>query len=733
VIKKYNILTYVVFYLLLMVIILCTFGGYLLWQYYTVSYSDFCDENKQYLNTVLQSHESDMEFIENIVVQMSMNDDIRCFEYKGHEKKALEVIEFLKQYKVVSQSFSMILYMYHEDQYMYNERSSLNRDYFFEKGCILGNMSPEEFETTLMQKDYVVRFFPEQSVAGSLMPSYLVGAKKSVILARAVDMYYKDTLLFFITDKYYDMLLAKNEMDGYRVFLYDNDEVIVSRGDAMIPDEDIYTLMEEMAMKEFTQKEVEINSQEYLFSLEKGTSGISYGVLRSMDVLEDKIESRKIEIILAILLATSVLMIIVFYSVALIRKVKRLNLLLSENASYDIRCIENGIQVLLESDIETNKEELILKKSRFIRNFVRGDYKDRKEVLEEAYEAQMKVDYGQHVVLLLRYKEESNDNQINTMILDVLDRQKDMDGYGVRLISNNQNLFVLFGDSEEDMKSVFELIHHIMEDCCEQYVFAVSGFHSEIRDGHRAYLEASTAFDNHLLLDSSKIIYFNEIDTNNYENILPEYYLQRLKNEIQNGNTEGVENVVMDICNKISGESVSLYTFRMVHNEIIRVLLTEWSKNQIKSDKYYNVFMLSQCVNINDFRELLCDFCKEIINTRGNELSEKKDIVTEGIHYMQHHYSDPNLSMSVLAEHLKVSQVFWAVEFKNAMGIKPSEYLANIRMEEAKKLAGTNKRMKDVSREVGYADEQAFMRRFKKYTGMTYSQYRAMIFDTKKY
>ena len=59
-----------------------------------------------------------------------------------------------------------------------------------------------------------------------------------------------------------------------------------------------------------------------------------------------------------------------------------------------------------------------------------------------------------------------------------------------------------------------------------------------------------------------------------------------------------------------------------------------------------------------------------------------------------------------------------SVEFKNRMGVNPSDYLGIIRMEKAKELLKTTSiKVKDVSAAVGYEDEHVFMRRFKKYVG----------------
>ena len=63
-------------------------------------------------------------------------------------------------------------------------------------------------------------------------------------------------------------------------------------------------------------------------------------------------------------------------------------------------------------------------------------------------------------------------------------------------------------------------------------------------------------------------------------------------------------------------------------------------------------------------------------------------------------------------------------KLRNVMDIKPSDYLGNLRMEKSKELLKSTKMLVgEVSQAVGYEDPHVFMRRFKKYTGMTPREY----------
>ena len=201
--------------------------------------------------------------------------------------------------------------------------------------------------------------------------------------------------------------------------------------------------------------------------------------------------------------------------------------------------------------------------------------------------------------------------------------------------------------------------------------------------------------------------------------------LNRLKTAIRNQDKTAADAVVKDICNRLNGEKASLYAFRILYNDIMHTLLAEWKGDKTEFDDFYNVFTLSQCLNIQDFYELLNDACRMIIDNREGIGIQNSDIVQRAVSYMQEHFSDPGLTMNALAEYLQVSAVTLSVEFRNELDIRPSDYLANLRMEKARELLrDTNMLIGDITLAVGYEDAHVFRRRFKQYTGMTPGQYR---------
>ena len=366
-----------------------------------------------------------------------------------------------------------------------------------------------------------------------------------------------------------------------------------------------------------------------------------------------------------------------------------------------------------------------MKKTRFVRNFIRNDFKSREEVLQAAQKASIEIENTMYLAVLLGERSDSNESRAHAMMLDVIAQAAHLDGYGIHLVSNNQSLFVLFSDSAERIEETLGMLFTIGKECHGEFVMSVSNYHQDFLEGSAAYLEADTAFDNRFLQDNNKIIRFGDVALTDVVNVLPDSYLQKLKAALRSRDKAAVEQAVEDICRRMTKKSPSLPLFRLLYNDIIHVLISEWKAENTGLESIYNVFTLSQCLTIQDFNDFLCEACSRIIETKPEESVDRSRIVEEAAAYMKENFAKPELTMSMLADYLGISSVTLAVEFKNQMDIRPSDYLANLRMERARELlVSTNMLIREISLSVGYEDDHVFTRRFKKYTGKTPGQYR---------
>ena len=83
------------------------------------------------------------------------------------------------------------------------------------------------------------------------------------------------------------------------------------------------------------------------------------------------------------------------------------------------------------------------------------------------------------------------------------------------------------------------------------------------------------------------------------------------------------------------------------------------------------------------------------------------------------------MGLEKISDALHVSATYLSIVLKRVTGCNFSTHLLNVRMERAKELLQEdNQKLQEVAEAVGYSSSQYFSVCFKKYTGMTPSQFR---------
>lgn len=112
-------------------------------------------------------------------------------------------------------------------------------------------------------------------------------------------------------------------------------------------------------------------------------------------------------------------------------------------------------------------------------------------------------------------------------------------------------------------------------------------------------------------------------------------------------------------------------------------------------------------------------------NNRTQESGQ--DITTSDIEqimqYIRYNFTDSSINLTSVAQHFGFNPSYLSRKFKQETGKSFVEYLIKCRMERAIELAGTSKKMFCTANAVGIPDPNYFGRCFKKYSGISYSEY----------
>ena len=101
--------------------------------------------------------------------------------------------------------------------------------------------------------------------------------------------------------------------------------------------------------------------------------------------------------------------------------------------------------------------------------------------------------------------------------------------------------------------------------------------------------------------------------------------------------------------------------------------------------------------------------------------------------YIEDHYSEKDLSISMIADDLHYSPAYLCQVFKNETGGTINSFITEYRIKKAKEiLRNGEEKLLFVANATGFNDPNYFTRQFKRFTGMTPSAYRAQ-YEIKKH
>ncbi|MCK9860505.1 response regulator [Paenibacillus sp. ATY16] len=116
---------------------------------------------------------------------------------------------------------------------------------------------------------------------------------------------------------------------------------------------------------------------------------------------------------------------------------------------------------------------------------------------------------------------------------------------------------------------------------------------------------------------------------------------------------------------------------------------------------------------------------QELWQWRSESSDKYGDVIKQAKDYIQSHYNNEQLSLKMMAAHVRISPSHLSKVFSQETGQTLTEYLTQIRIGKAMELLKTTRSKSfEIAFEVGYNDPHYFSNLFKKMTGMTPKEYR---------
>ncbi|MBD0380910.1 response regulator [Paenibacillus sedimenti] len=252
-----------------------------------------------------------------------------------------------------------------------------------------------------------------------------------------------------------------------------------------------------------------------------------------------------------------------------------------------------------------------------------------------------------------------------------------------------------------------------------------------MREAGRSYTQAVQAVQNAGIVQGSRIIHFDLIDSRNDYYMYPEDKEKTLLYYLENSYKTQAFVLIEDCLNEIHSSPT-------IHPQSIRNTVLELTMNIKKALKKYNCLLedLLQEPNIHDkiMKDLftiseLKEWSMEAASKAmefiaDNKKSGSRKTMDEIVEYLNKRYGE-NINLNSVADTFFVNPAYLSRIFKSETGYNFNEYLNKVRMDAALKLLmQENLKMNDISEMVGYGNVSYFLKKFKEYFGCTPTEYK---------
>lgn len=246
-----------------------------------------------------------------------------------------------------------------------------------------------------------------------------------------------------------------------------------------------------------------------------------------------------------------------------------------------------------------------------------------------------------------------------------------------------------------------------------------------------SYLESITALQNKLVFGNGIVIKYVNVET---EKLNVSFY-SREKNEkilksLRFGQVDSLRKELEDIFIGIKSKRLSKdYTIGIVLG-LVSLCLSYITERGYKIENVYgeNFSPYSEIKEKYSFemiRNWVFDiFEKALKYTNKEKLTKSKKITKKALEYIEMHYNNNELNLEKIAENVFVNSSYLRRVFRNELNKTVIEHIIDLRMKHAKELiTSSNIKLSDIAQLVGYSDSSYFSKCFKKYYGVTPSEF----------
>jgi len=400
---------------------------------------------------------------------------------------------------------------------------------------------------------------------------------------------------------------------------------------------------------------------------------------------------------------------------------------------------EREKEALINRFIEYYNETLPILKERILNEVIFGIR--NKEEIEKLFERyNIKLPSGKYCIALAKFDtENATDTYPSSPVkqeaytlacINLI--QKELEDLRAEVFRGRNEIVILINsDFEFERKMMDDILTKVKKIVDERLglklYFGVSRWIDKIEKINSCYEQALNALELKFFADDIEILYYDDICLNKNTLLYPIDEEKAIINSLLLCQKDTIKDKVENFIN-------SLYAINTFNKWFIKTAVLALLGSIIK-------VCHEKCVDLNDvvnskvFENILKTEKKDLLKASllsflnaavdKIEQSENKNLIVKAaINFIEKNYNK-NITLESVAKEVYVTPAYLSILFKRELKINFVDYLHKIRIQKAQELLkNQNLKTYQVANMVGFTDEKYFSQLFKKYTGLTPTQYR---------
>lgn len=291
-----------------------------------------------------------------------------------------------------------------------------------------------------------------------------------------------------------------------------------------------------------------------------------------------------------------------------------------------------------------------------------------------------------------------------------------------------EELYRLIGEARQLIETKFNI----------HFTTSISRIHISTNGIPIAYQEALKAMEYKMLMGSTEIIQYEQLQSHE-----PEYWFtwekeQRLITAIKAGETVLALSILDEVFEAMHShqllpiEMVRCFLFDMAGTVMKALYEADYSRASM-TDHQKALWRLLEVENVNDIQKGLSAILGQITSDLAQKKTRPSGLVDDLTVFIQAHYQEANLGVAAIAEHFGMNPVYLTRVYKEHTKDTLLDALNKARIQAAKSLLADGElTIKEIAEQVGFFSSNTFIRTFKKMESITPGMYRDMLKGIKK-